>query len=620
MLLKKPWQRIKTSQYNYRALGWFVLINTILASLIAIRFFTFFPAELATGSSILFIIAATIGHMGLLAVVAGLASSPALVLSQTSRRLIIALIGALSLSLLLIDTIVFAQYRFHINAVILELIMAGDVVSFPLKVWLMVIGGMAAILIFEFWLICFLEAKQQRIRPKLGRRLAYSIFAAFLVSNLIYAWSFANANQSISMVNRYLPLYYPLTANSMLRDLGWVDLAAIEQQNRLKKAGRGDLSYPLNPISGQAPQRPKDILLVVIDALRYDVLTQEIMPTAWKLSQKGLVYNNHISAGNCTRTGVFGLFYGIPGTYWHAVLANQRSSILIDRLQKLDYQLGIFTSAQLFNPEFDRTIFRNVQNLRLRSEGDMASDRDRDMMDDWKAWYQSSDASQPSFSFLFFDAPHGYDFPQDFEPKFEPMLSELNYLLLDEDTDPAPLFNRYKTSIKFVDSLIKEVIETLEARGSLDDTLIVITGDHGEEMNDNKLNFWGHNSNFTDYQVKVPFIMVGPQVLDKANTQFISSFTSHEDLVPTLMKNYLGVTNDIQDYSTGLDLYGNFTQRDWVISSSYSAYSIISADSILEVNTVGGYQLLDSANRIVDRPINSQHITQALDRISRFLK
>lgn len=200
------------------------------------------------------------------------------------------------------------------------------------------------------------------------------------------------------------------------------------------------------------------------------------------------------------------------------------------------------------------------------------------------------------------------------------MLDELNYLTLNEATDPAPLFNRYKTSVNYVDSLVSEVIQAMEARGSLDDTLILITGDHGEELNDNKLNFWGHNSNFTDYQVKVPFVLTGPHVLDKANTQYISSFTSHEDVVPTLMKNYLGVTNDIKDYSTGLDLYGSFEQRDWVISSSYSAYSIISADSILEINAVGTYQLLDRANRIDHKPINSEHVTEALKRISRFLK
>jgi len=605
---------------NYRPLGWFILINTILASLIAARFFIFFPAELTTWVSTIFTIAATIGQMGLLASVVGLFLVPALFFSQTSRRLVIALIGALGLVLLFIDTIVFAQYRFHINGVMVGLILAGDIVSFSLSVWSMVIGGLVAVVIFEFWLISFLEVKQKSIKPKLGRKLGYSIFAVFIVTNLIYAWSFANANQSVSMVNRYLPLYYPLTANSLLRKLGWVDLTAIKQQNRLKIAENAGLSYPLKPIAGQAPKRPKDILFLVIDSWRYDTFTPEVMPATWALSRKGLVFNNHMSTGNCTRTGIFGLFYGIPGTNWHAFLANQRSSILVDRLQQLDYQLGIFASAQLFNPEFDRTVFRHVPNLRMNSEGDTVSERDRNSIDDWKAWYQSSNRSQPAFSFLFFDSPHGYDFPIDYEPKFEPMLGELNYLLLDEDTDPTPLFNRYKTSVSYVDSLVKEVIETLKAKGTLDDTIIVITGDHGEELNDNGLNFWGHNSNFTNAQVKVPFVLVGPQVANKANIQYLNELTSHEDLVPTLMKNYLGVTNNSKDYSTGIDLFGSFQKRDWVISSSYSAYSIISADSILEVSAVGGYQLLDRTNRIVDKPMNAEHITNALERLSRFLK
>ncbi len=380
------------------------------------------------------------------------------------------------------------------------------------------------------------------------------------------------------------------------------------------------MSYPLNPIAGQAPQRPKDILFLVIDSWRYDTFTPEVMPTIWELSKKGLVYNDHMSAGNSTRTGIFGLFYGIPGAYWHAFLANQRSSVLVDRLQQLDYQLGIFASAQLINPEFDRTVFRHVPDLRIGSEGNTVSERDRDLIDDWKAWYQSSSRSKPVVSFLFFDSPHGYDFPTSYESKFEPMLKELNYLLLSKDTDPTPLFNRYKASVSYVDSLVKEVIETLQAQGMLDDTMILITGDHGQELNDNKLNFWGHNSNFTNSQVKVPFLLIGPQVLDKANKQYLNSFTSHEDVVPTLMKNYLGVTNNITDYSTGVDLFGSFDQRDWVISSSYSAYSIISADSILEVNAVGGYQSLDRTNRRMDKALNTEQVTNVLERISRFLK
>lgn len=114
-----------------------------------------------------------------------------------------------------------------------------------------------------------------------------------------------------------------------------------------------------------------------------------------------------------------------------------------------------------------------------------------------------------------FDAPHGYDFPPNFEPKYEPMLKEVNYLKLNNDTDPAPFFNRYKTSVRYVDSMAAKVLDKLKESGDLDNTLVIITGDHGQEMNDNKLNFWGHNSNFTDAQVNVPFAIFGPVLMLK---------------------------------------------------------------------------------------------------------
>ena len=64
------------------------------------------------------------------------------------------------------------------------------------------------------------------------------------------------------------------------------------------------------------------------------------------------------------------MFYGIPGTYWHSFLANQQSPVLTQRLQSLDYQLGIFAAASLEKPEFSQTVFRDVKNLRMGSEGD----------------------------------------------------------------------------------------------------------------------------------------------------------------------------------------------------------------------------------------------------------
>ncbi|HDY7698262.1 TPA: DUF3413 domain-containing protein [Vibrio vulnificus] len=601
--------------------GWFILINALVLMLIASRYFAFLPEFPTDPLGITFILAGTWGQMTLLAALIGLVTIPTLFLPKPFRNGTQALIASLGVATLFIDTIVFAQYRFHINAVVLELVMSGQIVSFPLITWLMVIGGVALLLAAQWWTIRWLENGAPVRALKLGRKFALFTFAALLATNAIHIWAAAHAYQPVTTVKRYLPLFYPATADKFMRKQGWVDEEALERQKALAFKRKNDLNYPLAPLQTQPVEKPLNIMLLVVDSWRADTFNADNTPNMWKYAQSGVVFNNHIATGNATRTGIFGLFYGIPGTYWHGFLANQQSPVLIDRLQALDYQLGIFTAAQLRKPEFNQTVFTKVENLRIGSEGGRPSELDADLTQDWLAWYDQRDKSKPTFSFLFYDAPHGYDFPADFEPKYEPMLKEVNYLKLNNDTDPTPFFNRYKTSVRYVDSMATKVLNKLKESGDLENTLVIITGDHGQEMNDNKLNFWGHNSNFTDAQVNVPFAIFGPGV-DAAKMQWSSeALTSHQDVVPTLMKHYLGVTNDVKDYSVGEDLLGDAVKRDWIISSNYSGYAIITDDNILEVSGGGQYQFMDKTNRqLKDQQPNFTYLQQALEQISRFSK
>ncbi|HAT8492948.1 TPA: DUF3413 domain-containing protein [Vibrio vulnificus] len=601
--------------------GWFILINALVLMLIASRYFAFLPEFPTDPLGITFILAGTWGQMTLLAAIIGLVTIPTLFLPKPFRNGTQALIASLGVATLFIDTIVFAQYRFHINAVVLELVMSGQIVSFPLITWLMVIGGVALLLAAQWWTIRWLENGAPVRALKLGRKFALLTFAALLATNAIHIWAAAHAYQPVTTVKRYLPLFYPATADKFMRKQGWVDEEALERQKALAFKRKNDLNYPLAPLKTQPVEKPLNIMLLVVDSWRADTFNADNTPNMWKYAQSGVVFNNHIATGNATRTGIFGLFYGIPGTYWHGFLANQQSPVLIDRLQALDYQLGIFTAAQLRKPEFNQTVFTKVDNLRIGSEGSRPSELDADLTQDWLAWYDQRDKSKSTFSFLFYDAPHGYDFPADFEPKYEPILKEVNYLKLHNDTDPTPFFNRYKTSVRYVDSMATKVLDKLKESGDLENTLVIITGDHGQEMNDNKLNFWGHNSNFTDAQVNVPFAIFGPGV-DAAKMQWSSeALTSHQDVVPTLMKHYLGVTNDVKDYSVGEDLLGDAVKRDWIISSNYSGYAIITDDNILEVSGGGQYQFMDKTNRqLKDQQPNFTYLQQALEQISRFSK
>ena len=457
----------------------------------------------------------TLSQMALLSFLIGLLVSPVLFLPKKLRKLALALIASSGLGLLVIDTMVFAQYRFHLNLAVLDMIFSGQIVSFPIETWVSVIIAALALFIFQLVLVSHLEKSPAYTQHGWGRRLAVTLFAALLITNGIHVWAAANAFQPVTMIKRYLPLFQPATANSFMRKHGWIDEEAIARQKAMSLDRDSDLNYPLENIQAEPLEKPINIMMIVVDSWRVDTFNADNTPNMWEFAQNGKTLNEHLSSGNATRMGIFGLFYGLPGTYWHSFLVNMQSPVLMDRLKELNYNLGIFAAAQLRSPEFDKTVFSGIKNLRVQSEGNSAPERDLDLTNDWLAWFDQQDATHPSFSFLFYDSPHAYDFPEDYAHRYEPMLEVVNYLKFDNETDPEPFFNRYKTSVHYVDSLVKRVLDKLKEKGELENTLVIITGDHGQEMNDNKLNFWGHNSNFTRPQVQVPFVLVGPEVNTK---------------------------------------------------------------------------------------------------------
>lgn len=97
--------------------------------------------------------------------------------------------------------------------------------------------------------------------------------------------------------------------------------------------------------------------------------------------------------------------------------------------------------------------------------------------------------------------------PDDYPVKFQPYWESVNKLQLDADFDPELIKNNYKSTLHFVDNLIGRVLDDLMGRDLLDHTVVMITGDHGQEFNDYGKNYWGHGSNFGDYQLRVPMVV-----------------------------------------------------------------------------------------------------------------
>ncbi len=597
--------------------GWFFLANSVMALLISLRYLQVvqFPEGEYTA---LFSVLAFVGHFASLGFIgAVLLFLPILILPW--RRLVFLLgilLGSVYLLGIVIDTFVFAQYRFHINGMVLNLLFGGaadEIFTFSGSLWIWMAVLVVAVVAAEWWLA---RRVWRFVLATPGRSYGYlvgaALFIIFLLQNIMFAWADANSYTPITRQARFLPAYQPLTAKDWFVENGWAEPGSAQKSYRIGKAT--SLDYPKTPLRCEPSVRKMNILYVVVDSWRFDTMTGENTPNIHRLAQESLVFQNHFSGANSTRTGIFSLFYGIPGTYWHAILAEQRGAVFINQLLEQNYRMGIFASAKLFSPEFDRTVFVSIDNLRLRSKGGTPWERDQNITDEFIDFLDHG--GQPFFGFLFYDSPHGYDFPPDYPQIFQPSWSSVNYLLLDNEFDRTPFFNRYRNSVHFVDSLVGKVISRLEKKGLLDETVVVITGDHGQEFNDNKLNYWGHNSNFSPWQTKVPLVIRWPGKEPRS----LSHWTSHFDMTPTLMQELLGCRNDIRDYSSGKHLVDG-EPAPYLLLSSYGQFAVMEKNRITVVDEVGNVDVLgDDYRPIPDARLSPGLMRSVMEEMGRFYK
>ena len=173
-------------------------------------------------------------------------------------------------------------------------------------------------------------------------------------------------------------------------------------------------------------------------------------------------------------------------------------------------------------------------------------------------------------TFMFFESPHApYNFPPDSVVR-EDYLKNFNYATTDIKKNIVQIQNRYANACRHLDTQIERVLTCLKESSLLDSTIVIITGDHGEEFMEHGK--WGHNSEFTQEQLRVPLVMRVPG----RGPRQVSRMTSHLDLPATVLTQ-LGVTNPPSDYSLGYDLFGN-EKRDFTVPADWNGLCYMDAD------------------------------------------
>jgi membrane-anchored protein YejM (alkaline phosphatase superfamily) len=484
-------------------------------------------------------------------------------------------VGAALHALVLGDRVLFQLYGFHLNGFVWNLVTTrGGIESLDggpeTFASLAAIAAGFVVLQAGLWHVASRGGVGARLAPLRGWRAAVAAVCAFLAASLAeratYAFSYAVHRNSVLDVANAFPMYLPTRARTLTRSLG------IESPSEAVslEAARGVLGYPLRPIE-RVPHRSYNIVWLVAESLRADALDPEIMPATSAFAAHALRFRQHYSGGNNTRMGMFSMFYGLYGGYWFAFQEQERSPVLMDALIDDGYQIEARTSARFTYPEFDETIFARVPREQLH-EGDARPGwmNDRDNVGALLDFMGRRQPDHPFFAFMFFESPHArYEFPPESVIR-TPYLDRMNYATMDLQRDIGLIKNRYLNAVHHLDSQLARVFEYLEANGLLDNTIVIVTGDHGEEFMEKGR--WGHASAFTEEQTRVPLLLHVPGEAPRD----IDRMTSHLDLPATVL-GLLGVSNPPSDYSFGFDLLHG-PERHSTVVSAWDELAFIDAD------------------------------------------
>ena len=460
-------------------------------------------------------------------------------------------------TLIVMDANFFAANRFHMS---LMTVMLFDDATYFFSALQFVI-----MIIFQYYLASEIgkSIKKNSKKSYLGISLAAVTISTWLYVQGVHIWADATYQSSITTFTRYLPLFRPIHAKRDLARLGLIDSDHLREKNLSQEIKNTELLYPKNVLQCQSDAQSNNVLIILVDALRPEMVNESMMPNTSKLFSESINFENHFSGGTSSRMGMFSLFYGLPSTYWRVFHDNLKPSLLITMFDESNYDVQAISSSGLGSPAvLDRTAFAGIAKINLKPLGDSETTSLKLVTDRWLKEINQSKKSK-FFTLLHYDPPINEVKPTE--------SSEINNRFLrNNDVSHNLEVSRYTQSIREVDKEIGRLIKTIKERDLLKNTILILTSDHGYELDDYQENYYGHSSNYSPAQTKVPLRIIWPS---KASKKY-SFRSSHHDIAPTLMKEVLGCSNDYSDYSTGNSL---FDQKPWsyLIAGSYDSFSIL---------------------------------------------
>ncbi|ENA4486036.1 cardiolipin transport protein PbgA [Escherichia coli] len=564
---------------------WFALFNILLSLVIGSRylFIADWPTTLAGR---IYSYVSIIGHFSFLVFATYLLilfPLTFIVGSQRLMRFLSVILATAGMTLLLIDSEVFTRFHLHLNPIVWQLVINPDENEMA-RDWQLMFISVPVILLLELVFATWSWQKLRSLtrRRRFARPLAAFLFIAFIASHVVYIWADANFYRPITMQRANLPLSYPMTARRFLEKHGLLD--AQEYQRRLIEQGNPDavsVQYPLSELRYRDMGTGQNVLLITVDGLNYSRFEKQ-MPALAGFAEQNISFTRHMSSGNTTDNGIFGLFYGISPSYMDGILSTRTPAALITALNQQGYQQGLFSSDGFTSPLYRQALLSDFSMPSVRTQSD---EQTATQWINWLGRYAQEDNRW--FSWVSFNGTNI------------------------DDSNQQAFARKYSRAAGNVDDQINRVLNALRDSGKLDNTVVIITAGRGIPLSEEEETFdWSHG------HLQVPLVIHWPGT----PAQRINALTDHTDLMTTLMQRLLHVSTPASEYSQGQDLFNPQRRHYWVTAADNDTLAITTPKKTLVLNNNGKYRTYNlRGERVKDEKPQLSLLLQVLTDEKRFI-
>jgi arylsulfatase A-like enzyme len=312
--------------------------------------------------------------------------------------------------------------------------------------------------------------------------------------------------------------------------------------------------------TSDAPQQPPNIVLVSIDSLRADHLgaygyEKPTSPFIDRLAKEGIAFESAISSTSWTLPAHAALFTGLADSAHSTLTPKSRLSDDYETLAEILGEHGYTTlalySGPFLHPDFgldqgfDRYIDCTSLDLESRDprKSHAASHRDITNPVLLSKARDEFDALGPEPYFLFlhmWDVHYDLIPPKKYRGMFDKSYSgsfdgrdfrhEPGFKVGMDKADFAHVLALYDAEIRYTDDTLAKILGLLEQVGKLENTMIVITSDHGDEFLEHGGK--GHRHSLFQEVIHIPLVFWMPGRVSEARIAVPVSIT---DIAPTLL-------------------------------------------------------------------------------------